>query len=119
MKRILFILSFILFASCSETKELNSTTCNTNNPIEDLSWLKEIRETLYKIDCAGISTITQYTYKANTVFEVNLCGSFADGQTVVYDCNGNIICKFGGISGENTCPDFYDLATNKISLYEN
>lgn len=119
MKSVLFIFSIILLIYCGEIKELNPTICSTNNSLEDLVWLKELRETLLIIDCAGISTIKQYTYNSNTVFEVNLSGSFAGGQIVIYDCNGNIICKFSEILGENTCPDFYDLATNKLSLYEN
>ncbi|MGB0890823.1 MAG: DUF6970 domain-containing protein [Flavobacteriaceae bacterium] len=114
-----FILFSVTFLTSCPTKEEVLTTCNTNYPLEDLIWLKEIKNSMDKVDCSGKSTITQYTYNSNTVFEVVLCSNFKDGQTVVYNCNGEVICKFGGISGENTCPKFYNSATNKIILYGN
>jgi hypothetical protein len=118
MKLLFLFLSIILCTACSE-KEVFSTTCNTSNPLEELTWLLEIKETIDKTACASSSTIAQYLYNSNSVFEVNPCGDVADGQTVIYDCKGNVICVFGGFSGENTCPNFYEKATNKIILYEN
>jgi hypothetical protein len=120
MKVIFFFLSILFLTSCLNDEDAFSTTCNINNPLENLVFLKEARETIDRIDCGvNKSSITQYTYKSKTVFEVNICANILDGQTLVYNCNGEVICRFGGIAGENTCPDFYDTVTNKIVLYEN
>lgn len=117
--KILIVNVLYLFISCNDNQEVFSNTCKTNSPLIELSWLKEIKDNIDRIDCAGISSITQYTYNTKTVFEVNICSNITDGQTTVYNCEGEIICLFGGITGENTCPDFYDTATNKIILYGN
>ncbi len=37
----------------------------------------------------------------------------------VYNCQGQVICQFGGIAGLNTCPDFYDTATDKKVIWKN
>ena len=58
-------------------------------------------------------------YNSETVFLVDFCNQIADGQTLIYNCSGEVVCTFGGISGENTCPDFYELRTNEIILYGN
>jgi hypothetical protein len=119
MKTVFLFLSVLILTSCPNKEDMFSTTCNTNNPLKDLTWLKEAKENIDRIDCAGKSSITQYLYNSNTVFEVNICSNITDGQTVVYSCEGEIICKFGGISGENTCPDFYQTAVDKVILYGN
>ena len=104
MKTIFFLFSIVFLTSCPND-DMFSTTCNTNNPLEDLAWLKEAKNNIDRIDCGGNrSSITQYTYNSNTVFEVIICNQIADGQTFVYDCSGKFICTSGGITGENTCP---------------
>ena len=115
---LVFCVSLLTLYSCEENNKITSV-CTIEDPLQNLEFLKEAKDTIDKVACAGKSTITQYTYNSNTVFEVNICDQIADGQTLIYDCSGEIICTFGGIAGENTCPDFYDTATNKIILYGN
>jgi hypothetical protein len=38
---------------------------------------------------------------------------------VVYACNGDIICQFGGIAGLNTCLDFAERAIKKKVIWKN
>lgn len=124
-KNLAFILCFsLLFSNCEEGD--NNTicdkvivVCNTQNPLQDLVFLKNAKNTIDRIDCGGRSSINQYTYKLETVFEIIICDQNVDAETLVYNCLGEIVCKFGGISGENTCPDFEKEAKDKIILYGN
>ena len=50
---------------------------------------------------------------------IDVCNGCADNLTTVYNCEGNVICEFGGIAGLNTCPDFDKNSTNKTIIYEN
>jgi PBP1b-binding outer membrane lipoprotein LpoB len=120
MKKYIFIIiSIVLLTSCSETKELITTTCNTNNPLEDLTWLYEIKTNFDKSASASKKQIIQYTYKNETVFMIDICNGCSDNLTAVYNCEGTVICEFGGIAGVNTCPDFDEKATNQKIVWEN
>ena len=117
VKKIGIGFCFIFLLSCENNN--STTTCDSENPLEDLAFLKEAKNTIDRVDCAGKSSIIQCFYNSETVFLINICDQIADGQTLVYNCTGEIVCKFGGIAGENTCPDFNEKATNKIILLEN
>jgi uncharacterized lipoprotein YehR (DUF1307 family) len=120
LKSIFFITIIACFSlfSCEE-KAQSSAVCGVENPLEDLVFLKEAKNTIDRIDCAGKSTIIKYTYKSEIVFEINICSQIADGQTLVYNCAGEIVCTFGGIAGVNTCPDYEETKTNEVILYGN
>ncbi|MFK8059172.1 MAG: hypothetical protein AB8B78_03680 [Polaribacter sp.] len=119
-KNTFLILIFTIFSlfACDD-KNMIPLVCDVENPLENLTFLKEAKNNIDRIDCGGKSTITQYTYKNETVFEINICDQIADGQTLVYNCSGKIICVFGGIAGQNTCPDFEKERTNKKIVYGN
>ena len=63
--------------------------------------------------------VNSYVYNGSFVIEVTPCVNCADGMTSVYNCSGTEICRFGGIAGFNTCPDFYQKATDKKLLWKN
>lgn len=63
--------------------------------------------------------VIQYRYKGKTVFLINTCGACDDSMTEVYDCQQNVICRFGGIAGFNTCPDFTERASNEKIIWRN
>lgn len=111
----------ILIEIISKTKKdsENLPTICSGNPLEELAWLKLIKEDLEISTSLSKKEIIQYTYKGNTVFLINPCKDCADGLITVYDCNGEKQCEFGGIGGKNTCPDFDMNATSKILLWEN
>ncbi|MEE9406721.1 MAG: hypothetical protein V3V28_01475 [Polaribacter sp.] len=117
LNTIFLVLTIAVF-SCNDSKNI-SMICGVENPLEELVFLKEAKNNIDRIDCAGKSSIKQYTYNSEIVFEVNICSQIADGQTLVYNCAGEVVCTFGGISGENTCPDFDKEKTNEIILYGN
>ena len=113
---IVLIFAILSMYSCENN---TPNICDVENPLEELTFLKEAKNTIDRIDCAGKSTIVQYTYNSQIVFLVDICNQIADGQTFVYNCSGEVVCEFGGIAGINTCPDFNKNATNKIILLEN
>ena len=118
MEFCFYIFCLLALVSCTDNKaEIN--TCNLNNPLEELAFLKDAKDNIDQIDCGGVSSIIQYTFNSAFVFEVNICSQIGDAQTLVYDCAGEIVCTFGGIAGVNTCPDFNENATNKMILWEN
>lgn len=117
MKNI--ILSFcilLLVFSCKKT-DSPEQVCYVSNPIVDIEWLKEIKY-YFDIDMTQFrQSITQYIYNNEYVFAINNCIGCNDAMIMVYDCEKNEVCRFGGIAGFNTCPDFESTATNETILY--
>lgn len=66
----------------------------------------------------GKGLIAQYYYKGQTVILIDDCSNCSDAMQEVYDCNGNVLCQFGGIAGLNTCPDFESKARFVRTLFE-
>lgn len=118
MKSALLFFSIIFLTSCPSDIHYEMI-CEVEVPTEDLAWLKEIKTNFEKSSSASKKKIIQYNYKNETVFFVDSCNDCADNLTTVYNCQGLVICEFGGIAGLNTCPSFDTEATNKIILWEN
>lgn len=111
MKRIFIALSFFFIA-------LSAFTCDENfaNPCGDGDWLNvEIQK--MKRNTGSKALIEQYRYKDQVAISVTYCDGCADAMTIVYDCAGQELCKFGGIAGFNTCPDFANEATFVSVIY--
>ena len=112
----LFVVISWLLMSCIEPDSINS--CNFENPLEEISWLREIVNTLEaSMDSVGYEII-RYDYKGSTVFYVNDCFGCSDGIIRVYNCEGEVICEFGGTHGINSCPDFLETATDSTILLD-
>lgn len=79
-------------------------------PCENNSWLEQRIKELKKQSFSKV-LVEQYEYEGQIAISINSCVGCADAMTVVYDCSGNELCKFGGIAGFNTCPDF---STNAV-----
>lgn len=80
----------------------------------DVSWLKDIVEPI-----SSKTEVVRYKYKEETVYLINTCVDCADTMDQVYNCSGQVICQFGGIAGFNTCPDFFDVVTDKKVIWHN
>ncbi len=118
MKNVIKIAVFLLvLVSCEKVFEIQKCS---DNPLEEISVLKQLvanEEAQDPGESNGLEII-QYTYQNQIVYLVNDCiNNCADALTVVYDCDENIICEFGGIVGLNTCPDFETEATNSKVLF--
>jgi hypothetical protein len=106
---VLVILSIL---ACDDTK---IEACSS----EDLEWLNNLIDGFDSRTQAPGARIIQYTYQESTVFWVDPCVGCADGLVSVYDCSGEVICELGGIDGRDTCPDFYDQASDPVILFSN
>lgn len=80
----------ILILSCEKSDNI----CNCNNPLEDLAWLKELKNSFTNCTCE--ISIIQATYEKQTVFYVALTDPVCDGvfNVNLADCNGTIIKNY-------------------------
>ena len=123
MKKYIFITFSIAFFmvspySCESAMEnADFQVCNVENPLEELQWLKNIKLNIQLSMGPAGSQIIQYTYKGEPVFWVDMCYMCADGLIMVYNCEGEVICEFGGIDGRNTCIDFDTEASDSTMLF--
>ena len=90
-----------------------------NNPLEELQWLNNIKIAMEQNMNSLRSQIIQYVYNGECVYSINHCINCSDSMTQIYNTQGEVVCEFGGIAGLNTCPDFYETATNKRYLFNN
>jgi hypothetical protein len=88
MKKLTSILIAIVMLFSCEKKD---NTCNCDDPLEDLPWMKEWKESFTNCRCR--MAIFQSTYKKQTVFWDTMNDPLCDGWSVVVlrDCNGNNI----------------------------
>lgn len=104
MKKAIFII-------CLLSISLSAFTCDVSLllPCDNNEWLQEEVDAM-KRNRSQDGIIEQYEYEGQIVISINPCVGCADAMTVVYDCTGKELCKFGGIAGFNTCPNFNDAA---------
>lgn len=121
LKSGLLILSliFLMDFSCEQSDEIETLDCDVENPLEDLQWLKEIKDDITMPGSMTRAQIIQYTFHGENVFWVNICYDCLDGIISVRNCEGEVICAFGGIDGRNTCPDFALQAYDSTMLFDN
>jgi len=92
MKKLLLIFLPMLFvAGCVKDVKDTSSTCDLNDPIEELAWLKEVKNSL--INCTCEMSIIQATYNDQTVFYVAMTDPLCDGIQAVslLDCEGKVV----------------------------
>ncbi|HPE55858.1 MAG TPA: hypothetical protein P5514_08440 [Bacteroidales bacterium] len=115
-----FIFILIIGNACTnntEEKLKPANYCGTQNPLDDLDWLKEIKTTMEMTANAIGGQIIAWKYKGETVFWVDDCYSCDDKLIFIYDCSGTKICEFGGIGGWDTCGDFQVNASDSTMLF--
>jgi hypothetical protein len=80
-------------------------------------WVSEVTTAIEEAGYQG--EVIRYRYKRQFVYLVNGCTHCADYITFVYNCDKTELCKFGGFAGYNTCPDFYEQATDPVVIWKN
>lgn len=115
MRIYLLSLLVLIFLSCKTTSKAQN---KSNSPLEDITWLKELKTSFEKDSGQRKAMIIQYTYNKETVFLIENCFQCPDGMSTVYNSKKKVICEFGGIIGKNTCPDFSEKATNEKVIYK-
>jgi hypothetical protein len=118
MKIKIFIPTVVFFmlvlAYTCKSDENITPECNYDDPLNDIEWLNEKKQQLeMSMSMAGWQII-RYKYENEYVFLIDECFQCPDALTLVYNCDGNIICEFGGIDGRNTCPDFPGYASGTM-----
>ena len=119
MKKGILLFLILTVLNCKEDEAVIASTCGVDNPLNDIEWLKEIRLNFEISASLSKKKIIQYDYKNQTVFLIDGCVQCPDFITVVYNCDQEVLCEFGGIDGRNTCPDFENEAKNETVLWEN
>ena len=120
LKCMLFFFAITFIATCKKDDQpKEATTCDIDNPLETLQWLKEIRDGFDMQANPLPKRITQYFYQGECVFLIDGCVGCDDNLTTVYNVDQDVICEFGGIAGVDTCPDFDTEATGELILYGN
>lgn len=119
MKICLLALTIFMFVSgfqCKPTSQSNSEneTSTCANPL----WLQPYVDGL-RSNSDIKSEVIQYQYHEHTVYYIDSCKGCPDSMPVVYNCTGEAICRFGGIAGFNTCPDFAETVANKKVIFSN
>jgi len=115
--KLIVVCSILLSIFSCDKNQDEKSQYETDNPLEDISWLKEKKHQLDSNDMP--SQIIRYKYDGDYVFLIDPCVQCPDGLISVYNCDGDVICEFGGIDGRNTCLDFGIEATDSTMLIDN
>lgn len=85
-----FIAAGMLIACQKDTEGIND--CGVENPIEELAWLHEMKNS---ISCICHSSIAQGTFKGQTVFFIIVPSFYCDAAGItIWDCNGDVVKEF-------------------------
>ena len=76
-------------------------------------WLNKKIEAFTSSNPGGEGRIEKFLYDEQTVYMVNFCVACPDNLVHIYNEEEEEVCKFGGIAGINTCPDFTDKAVSQ------
>ena len=89
------LLPFIicLIISC----EKSDNTCNCKEPLDELSWLRDLKNSLTNCTCE--MSIIQATYNRQTVFFTSMTDPLCDGiiNIGIADCSGKILKTYTAI----------------------
>jgi hypothetical protein len=115
MKKFFVILTLgILFMGCAkDATEETTNACNSSNPIEEVGWLKAMKNSLTNCSCE--MSIIQGTYNNQTVFFIALTDELCDGidMPTLFNCEGKVVRTFN----ETDYREFYDKVTRDKVLY--
>jgi hypothetical protein len=94
MKIFLFAVASILLINCSKDDKVATKNCNCDNPMEDLAWLKSVKDSLS--DCPCRISVIQATYQHQEVFYLTLSDPLCDGVSypALLDCSGKLVKQF-------------------------
>ncbi len=107
-------ITVILLLIVSLTVSLQNTQaqCDTSDPVQELPWIGEVM-------CeVCVDEVIMADYNGQTVFIAEAGNYCADFPTNVYNCDGEVICFFGGFIGSTgeDCPELYETMTNQQNL---
>ncbi len=85
-RKFIILITIFIIASCGKDENTNKSVCDLTDPIEELSWLKEMKNSMTNCSCK--MSIVQATYNSQTVFYTMMTDPLCDGfQTIILlDC---------------------------------
>lgn len=104
LKATLLVVALVLVSCQDEKGDQAIDTCNTTNPLEELSWLKDQIKALSQSD-DELSKYAYYmtaTYKKETVFYYGNCHPAINAVFFVLNCEGEPIGNLNDLRGELT-----------------
>jgi hypothetical protein len=111
--RYLFLFLVVLgFVSCrNDTLSSRFSACGVDDPVRNLSWLKEKIEA--NPDQSKQLTVRMFDYKGTTYFDWSLL-VMSCMTCAVYDCEGNLL-RFGEVYDERELNDFVTASRGAAS----
>lgn len=98
IRLVLPVLMILCFSMGSCRKSISS--CYSNNPLEELEWLRQKKQQLSNCQC--LTQIIESSYQGKTVFEVKLVDPKCDGINIVYQCDGTVLTDAGNQAAYQT-----------------
>lgn len=88
MRKYLAALVLLIAFAC---KEESITVCSTNDPANDLPWLKEKIDNIKNSPERKYFQMEQAEYNGQFVFYANNCCPYCSTIMIYYDCDGNAL----------------------------
>ena len=105
----IFVLGLIL-PGCGKS-ETTIPECNVVNPLDELGWLKDVKNSLTNCTCQ--ISILQGKYRGKTVFYIMntdpVCNSVF--HVILWDCNGDVVKEYK--------PGQFDTYSQEVELVDN
>jgi hypothetical protein len=121
MNRLVIILTLTVLSLGCSRQQTEPINCGVNNPVQDLSWLKEI-VTKAEADKASMTykgnylgTIYMDTYKNQSVFMIKMAMGSGGLYAYLFDCSGNQVSVNQEVAGTL----FTDIEKRNNVLYTN
>jgi len=106
----------VIILSFSGCKKPPTQTCDFDNPLTDLQWLKDLTA---GHENSVEARIYQCSYTDGIGFLLEMCVGCPDFGYSFRNCEGEVLCYGGGLSGEDSCPEFEIDTQNKKLIWEN
>jgi hypothetical protein len=94
-------------------------TCQWDNPLTDLPWLKQMVANNEDSSYVGHARIYQCSYKDGTGFLIEPCVGCPDAGYSFRSCDGTVLCGGGGLADGDNCSDFGIDYTARMLIWEN
>jgi hypothetical protein len=113
---LLFLLLNIQFTSCKKKCE---TYCGTEEPLEDIGWLRELKETSTdKLKIYKNTFKYKNSDKSSDGFYIESCFDSNCNYTIasIRTCSNESVCSFGGFVGI-LCNDSFEKTIYRELIY--
>ena len=114
MKKLAFIFVAALFLiSCDSEQVDPNDACNAANPIEEVVWLKNLKESISNAGCETL--LIQGVYNNTTVFFTYIADPLCNciNAPTLYNCKGEVVRIFT----INDYKEFPNLVKSEKTLY--